>query len=264
MCVGQLSHFFLFLTLLLWEIWFPETHAFSIGKLYLLIIANSVSDSYVYPTRLLRVLGKLLEFSKWISMQWSLSENGNIYSFKRVRIRIPSNRPRKYIDFLVLHEGNYERYVLFVSLIKSFFLNSSSDIDECFPDRISAEYAHNCHGDSNCSNTKGSFYCTCYAGYSGDGVLCVGNTISCTVWNVHLKCIYFLCFENCPHTDINECDPTGLSADHQNMSHMCHEDANCTNTKGSYNCGCQDGYYGNGRKCEGDDNIKHLRSFWVK
>lgn len=89
-------------------------------------------------------------------------------------------------------------------------------------------------------------------------------TISYTVWNVHLKCIYFLCFENCPHTDINECDPTGLSADHQNMSHMCHEDANCTNTKGSYNCGCQDGYYGNGRKCEGDDNIKHLRSFGVK
>lgn len=45
-----------------------------------------------------------------------------MYSFKRVRIRIPSNKPRKYIDFLVLHEGNYERYVLFVSLIKSFFL----------------------------------------------------------------------------------------------------------------------------------------------
>ena len=57
-----------------------------------------------------------------INAEGSLSENGNMYSFKRVRIRIPSNKPRKYIDFLVLHEGNYERYVLFVSLIKSFFL----------------------------------------------------------------------------------------------------------------------------------------------
>ena len=33
---------------------------------------------------------------------------------------------------------------------------------------------HNCHADSNCSNTKGSFYCTCLTGYSGDGVGCVG------------------------------------------------------------------------------------------
>ena len=52
------------------------------------------------------------------------------------------------------------------------------DVDECFPSQISDEYlhlAHNCHADANCSNTKGSFYCTCHTGYSGDGVTCRGK-----------------------------------------------------------------------------------------
>jgi hypothetical protein len=42
--------------------------------------------------------------------------------------------------------------------------------------------------------------------------------------------------------DINECD---LS------SRKCHSDANCTNTKGSYNCTCKDGFFGDGYNCEG-------------
>ena len=43
------------------------------------------------------------------------------------------------------------------------------DIDECDTD------TDNCHIDANCSNTKGSFYCTCKTGYSGNGVVCEGN-----------------------------------------------------------------------------------------
>ena len=56
-----------------------------------------------------------------------------------------------------------------------FFL---SDVNECFPGQISDEYlhlAHNCHADANCTNTKGSFYCTCLNGYSGNGVACEGK-----------------------------------------------------------------------------------------
>ena len=52
-------------------------------------------------------------------------------------------------------------------------------MDECFPDRISNAYihlAHNCHVDANCTNTEGSFHCTCHTGYSGDGVVCLGIT----------------------------------------------------------------------------------------
>lgn len=29
--------------------------------------------------------------------------------------------------------------------------------------------------DANCTNTEGSFHCTCHTGYSGDGVTCNGN-----------------------------------------------------------------------------------------
>ena len=46
---------------------------------------------------------------------------------------------------------------------------SISDIEEC------ATNKDNCHDDANCTNTKGSFYCTCHTGYSGDGVTCEGE-----------------------------------------------------------------------------------------
>ena len=45
--------------------------------------------------------------------------------------------------------------------------------------------SHNCHADANCTNTKGSFYCTCYSGYSGDGIVCSGKfqISKNTVWS---------------------------------------------------------------------------------
>ena len=45
--------------------------------------------------------------------------------------------------------------------------------------------------------------------------------------------------------DIDECN---------NGSHVCDVNANCTNTNGSHNCTCKEGYTGNGQSCSGTLN----------
>ena len=47
--------------------------------------------------------------------------------------------------------------------------------------------------------------------------------------------------------DIHECD-TG--------KHQCDSHAFCNNTKGSYNCTCKPGYFGNGFNCTGNSCYK--------
>ena len=45
----------------------------------------------------------------------------------------------------------------------------SSDIDEC------TAGTHNCDTNAACTNTPGSFTCTCNQGYTGDRVMCTGK-----------------------------------------------------------------------------------------
>ena len=47
---------------------------------------------------------------------------------------------------------------------------TSSDIDECATDA-----ADICSLNANCTNSPGNFTCTCFEGYRGDGVLCLGE-----------------------------------------------------------------------------------------
>ena len=48
------------------------------------------------------------------------------------------------------------------------FLSTLSDIDECTTD------THTCDENADCSNTVGSFTCSCRSGYSGNGEMCDG------------------------------------------------------------------------------------------
>ena len=45
------------------------------------------------------------------------------------------------------------------------------DIDEC------TDNTHNCDDNAVCTNTIGSFICTCNIGYAGDGHTCNGKKV---------------------------------------------------------------------------------------
>ena len=80
---------------------------------------------------------------------------------------------------------------------------------------------NDCHDDSVCTDTFNSsdpFKCSCKIGYTGNGTYC---------------------------EDVDEC---------QSLD-SCHDNATCTNTKGSFNCTCDDGYHGNGSNCSGECEI---------
>ena len=52
-----------------------------------------------------------------------------------------------------------------------------TDIDEC------STMTDNCNDNAACTNTEGSFMCICNAGYTGDGVMCVGMDFDKTCIN---------------------------------------------------------------------------------
>ena len=53
-------------------------------------------------------------------------------------------------------------------VFEGFFEIFMLDIDEC------ANNTDNCDMNAYCNNTVGSYNCTCYAGYSGNGTTCIG------------------------------------------------------------------------------------------
>ena len=105
------------------------------------------------------------------------------------------------------------------------------DINECLNNP--------CHDNANCTDTEGSFDCQCNSGASGNGRNCTSKGIFHTRGFIFLTDtngllnVFCLCF-----IDINEC-----------LSNPCHDNANCTDTEGSFDCQCKVGFSGDGHNC---------------
>ena len=51
-----------------------------------------------------------------------------------------------------------------------YHFHCNLDVDECEGDD-----SNNCHKNAQCSNTDGSYTCSCKPGYTGDGVNCTSK-----------------------------------------------------------------------------------------
>ena len=101
-------------------------------------------------------------------------------------------------------------YQIFHISINPCFIFCLSDINECL---IGTDNCLSPTDNAVCTNTPGSFECSCLEGYEGDGI------ISCT--------------------DIDECSTVN----------NCTANADCTNLPGSYTCQCKPGFLFDGEFC---------------
>ena len=118
----------------------------------------------------------------------------------------------------------------------SIFLKT--DINEC------EEGTNLCHNNASCSNTEGSYNCTCIYSYIGDGINCTSKR---TVLAPTFDSTNFFTSQG---IDLCEVGPTD-----------CHTNATCLDRDGGYDCECDDGYTGNGTYCEGKRNYYYLCFF---
>ena len=132
---------------------------------------------------------------------------------------------------------------------------ASADINECELD------IHTCDSNANCTDTEGSFNCTCREGFEGNGFNCTGtrhishkhHSFACVLYMyayainkksiqtpvVHICLVTIYIFF---YVDISECE-RGLDD--------CNQNANCINMLGSYSCICRTGFTGDGFTCAG-------------
>lgn len=98
---------------------------------------------------------------------------------------------------------------------------------------------------AHCTNTLGSFQCSCFPGYQGDGFHCEGMQ----QWFFLSRLFVmlpprFLIARWYVSADINECDNPAFAS-------RCVENAECCNLPSNFLCKCKSGYIGDGEvHCE--------------
>ena len=116
------------------------------------------------------------------------------------------------------------------------------DINEC------AMGLDGCADNAACTDTDGSYECTCNSGFAGDGFTCTSTLIL-----PMYKCCFM--YQNCCcSSDIDECST---------IDSPCHTNATCTDTVGSFVCQCVQGFSGNGIICEGSRDFLAISSWNV-
>uniref|UniRef100_A0A0G4I9M8 EGF-like domain-containing protein n=1 Tax=Chromera velia CCMP2878 TaxID=1169474 RepID=A0A0G4I9M8_9ALVE len=126
------------------------------------------------------------------------------------------------------------------------------DIDEC------TTSVDDCNADAACSNSAGSFTCTCSTGFSGNGVAC-SPIDQCTL-GTH-NCDANGACTDASHSFTCACN-TGYSGDGVTCTtedqctlgtHNCDANGACTDASHSFTCACNTGYSGDGVTCTTED-----------
>ena len=112
-----------------------------------------------------------------------------------------------------------------VKNIERLVSHTCRDYNECGDDTDAA--THTCGDNTSCNNVDGTFNCECNAGYHN---IAIGE-------NAMNYC-----------SDIDEC-----VVDFATNPHNCHDDADCTNTDGTFECDCKTGFTGDGLSCTDND-----------
>ncbi|XP_078374588.1 uncharacterized protein LOC144658123 [Oculina patagonica] len=131
--------------------------------------------------------------------------------------------------------------------------NKCTDIDECL--------SNPCHVKASCSNTHGSFKCTCNHGFAGDGQnVCLilppcSTDQNCTA-NQFCKEIKGSRLCNCKEGYLfKNVNKTCVDADECTLEKgICGSNSVCINSEGSYKCNCVGGYESktnDGKNCFG-------------
>ncbi|XP_028515241.1 fibrillin-1 [Exaiptasia diaphana] len=116
------------------------------------------------------------------------------------------------------------------------------NVDEC------EAMIHNCHSLASCTNTMGSYYCTCLKGLTGNGFKC-GDINECATDQHNCTAANAIC-ENKFRSHTCRC-AVGFQGDGVNKCveldeclnpSSCNNNSRCFNTIGSYVCDCLPGY----------------------